>query len=174
MVVSKKELCYQSPITMSKRNDCITFDEYFMMSAVIASQRSKDPSTQVGAVIVNDEKRVISMGYNGFCNGVSDDNGKWGKDDTNPLNNKYMYVCHAEMNAITHATTRMNDCTIYVTHYPCHECAKLIIQTGIKKVVFANKWRDGTATTMASSYLFDAVGVVVEEYNGIRNLKINF
>lgn len=158
---------------MSKRVGYLSSSEQFMMNAHVAAQRSKDPSTQVGAVVVTPEKRVISTGYNGFCNGVSNDNGKWRKDDPNPLNNKYMYVCHAEMNAITHCTQSMKDCTIYVTHFPCHECAKLIIQSGIRHVVYANMWRNGHDTTKASKYLFEQVGINIELYDGIRTLELS-
>lgn len=159
---------------MSKREGCISSHEQFMLNAFIASQRSKDPSTQVGAVIVNPDKRVLSTGYNGFCNGVSNDNGKWGKDNPNPLDNKYMYVCHAEMNAITHCVSSMKGCSIFVTHFPCHECAKLIIQSGIRHVVYANMWKGGHDTTKASIYLFEQVGVNVEYYDGTRNFNISF
>jgi dCMP deaminase len=144
----------------------ISWDEFFMFSAVVASKRSKDPNTKVGAVVVDDTK-IISSGYNGFCVGVPDDMDLWqSRDDPNPMRNKYMYVCHAEMNAITMCDRSCKGCTIYVTHFPCHECAKIIIQSGIRKIVFGKEWAELQSTNIVSKTLFQKVGVVVEQYNG--------
>lgn len=160
---------------MSKREDYISWTTFFMMSAALAAQRSKDPVTQVGAVIVNDKNRIISTGYNGLCNGMSDDAGRWGKENADPMHNKSMFVCHAEMNAITHSTAPCHGCTIFVTHHPCNECAKLIIQSGIKRVVFAKHWKKGYDTTLCAQVLFDETGVLLEEYDGenVITIQIN-
>jgi dCMP deaminase len=114
----------------------ISWAEYFMGIAVLSSQRSKDPSTQVGACIVTSENKIVSMGYNGFPTGCLDSQLPWGRDSENPLETKYLYVVHAEKNAILNATGNLKGCTLYVTLFPCHECAKDIIQSGIKRIVY--------------------------------------
>ena len=104
----------------------------------LTAQRSKDPCTQVGACIVNEKNRIVGLGYNGMPNRCSDDDLPWGKDRENKLNDKQFYVCHAEMNAIMNKNSASLDgCRIYVSLFPCNECAKLIIQSGIKKVLYA-------------------------------------
>lgn len=119
---------------MSKRNGYISWDEYFMGVALLASQRSKDPSTQVGACIVNDDNRIMSVGYNGFPRGCSDDEFPWEREGDKSTLTKYPYVCHAELNAILNAGgNSLKGCRIYVALFPCNECAKAIIQCGIKK-----------------------------------------
>jgi dCMP deaminase len=158
---------------MSKRDDYIEWSTFFMMSAALSAERSKDPCTQVGAVIVNDENRIISTGYNGFCNGISDDNGKWGKHDPDPMNNKKMFVCHAEMNAIVHSESSCKNCTMYVTHHPCNECAKLIIQSGIRRVLFAKHWKKEHAVTECAQLLFHETGVCLEQYTGPMTMTLN-
>ena len=122
---------------MGKRTDYISWDEYFMAVALLSAHRSKDPSTQVGACIVNQKKRIIGIGYNGFPAGCSDDELPWEREGMF-LDTKYPYVCHAELNAITNATNRydLEGATIYVSLFPCNECAKLIVQAGIKEVVY--------------------------------------
>ncbi|HHX36815.1 MAG TPA: dCMP deaminase family protein, partial [Clostridiaceae bacterium] len=121
---------------MSKRTDYISWDEYFMGVALLAAKRSKDPNTQVGACIVNPEKRIISTGYNGFPSGISDDDFPWNREGEF-LDTKYPYVCHAELNAILNQPgTSLAGCSIYVALFPCNECAKAIIQAGIKEVVY--------------------------------------
>lgn len=157
----------------NKRTDYISWDEFFMFSAGIAAQRSKDPSTQVGCVIVNKDNRIVSSGYNGFPQGMSDDVGLWGKTSPEPLRNKYMYVCHAEMNAIISSKTDCKGNTMYITHYPCHECAKMIIQAGIEKVVYSKDWGRGKETQIAGKVLFDFANVKVEKYYGSNNITLN-
>lgn len=158
---------------MAKRSGYLSWAETYMTMATVTSQRSKDPSTQVGAVIVSPDRRIVSTGYNGSCNGISDDDVNWGKDpDAHPLNQKYFYVVHAEANAIVHAKSSCRESTIYVTHYPCHECAKLIIQAGVKRVVYANDWGIGRDTTTASRQLFSDVGMDVELYDGTRMFHV--
>lgn len=137
----------------------ISWEQYFMGVALLSAKRSKDPATQVGACIVNEDKKIIGIGYNGFPNGISDEEFPWGKTDPNPLNNKYPYVVHAEPNAILNSTSNLKGATLYVTLFPCNECAKLIIQSGIKTVVYlTNKYKD-TDSIIASRRMFDAANV---------------
>ena len=147
------------------RNDYISWDEYFMNIAVLSALRSKDENTQVGACIVNNKNRIVSIGYNGMPNGCNDIEMPWGRDGA-PLHTKYPFVCHAELNAILNTKTDLEGCTLYVTLFPCNECAKAIIQSGIKKVVFyQNKYKD-TDSCRASTIMFDKSNVKVAEYNG--------
>jgi dCMP deaminase len=127
----------------TKRTDYLSWDEYFMSVAILSSLRSKDPNTRVGACIVNDENRIVGIGYNGFPAGCSDDELPWGREGE-WLDSKYPYVCHAELNAILNGDFgRMSRCRMYVNLFPCNECAKLIIQAGIKQVIFiADKYPD--------------------------------
>ena len=149
---------------MSKRKDYISWDEYFMGVALLASQRSKDPSTQVGACIVNDDNRIMSVGYNGFPRGCSDDEFPWEREGETTLT-KYPYVCHAELNAILNAGgNSLKGCRIYVALFPCNECAKAIIQAGIKTVVYdSDKYAD-TASVIASKIMLNAAGVRYYRY----------
>ena len=144
----------------------ISWDQYFMGVALLSAKRSKDPSTQVGACIVNEDKRIIGIGYNGFPRGCSDDVFPWGKGSENPLETKYPYVVHAEPNAILNATSNLKGCTIYVTLFPCNECAKAIIQSGIKEVIyFDDKYKD-LPMTIASKKMFDLAGVKYRKFEG--------
>ncbi len=147
-----------------KREDYLSWDEYFMGIAVLSSMRSKDPSTQVGACIVNDDKRIMSMGYNGMPRCCSDDEYPWERD-SDPLNSKYLYVCHAEFNAILNCERNVKGCTVYTTLFPCNECAKAIIQSGIKEVVYmADKYADSDSV-IAAKRMFDTAGVKYRAYN---------
>lgn len=118
-------------------NTPISWSDFFMGTAKLASQRSKDPVCQVGAVIVNDQNHIIGVGYNGFPIGTKDTETMWGKCDENPMMDKHTYVVHAEANAILNTSSNPRGCHLYVTRFPCHECAKLIIQSGIRSVTFA-------------------------------------
>ena len=119
-----------------KRSDYLSWDEYFMGVAALSGMRSKDPNTQVGACIVSENNRILSMGYNGFPNGVSDDDFPWNRDGE-PLNNKYFYTTHSELNAIlNYRGGSLEGAKLYVTLFPCNECAKAIIQAGIRTVVY--------------------------------------
>ena len=124
-----------------KRDDYISWDEYFIGIAKLSSMRSKDPSTQVGCCIVSQDNRILSVGYNGAPNGFDDDSFPWARIGEK-LETKYMYVCHSELNAIlNYRGGSLEGCKIYVTLFPCNECAKAIIQAGIKTVVYAeNKY----------------------------------
>ena len=150
---------------MSKRKDYLSWDEYFMGIAILSAKRSKDPSTQVGACIVNSDKRILSMGYNGMPRCCSDDDFPWDKND-NPLDSKYLYVCHAELNAILNcAVGTVRGCTVYTTLFPCNECAKAIIQSGISEVVYMSDKYADSDSVMASKRMFDTAGVKYREYN---------
>ncbi len=142
-----------------KREDYISWDEYFMGVALLAAKRSKDPSTQVGACIVNDEKIIISTGYNGFPVGCSDDDFPWEREgSTNET--KYPYVVHAELNAILNSGGKsLKGARVYVSLFPCNECAKAIIQSGITEVVFLSDKYAATESTIASKKMFTSAGV---------------
>ncbi len=148
-----------------KREDYLSWDEYFMGIALLSSMRSKDPSTQVGACIVNSEKRILSMGYNGMPRCCSDDEFPWDKNE-NPLDSKYLYVCHAELNAILNcASGNVRGCTVYTTLFPCNECAKAIIQSGIAEVVYMSDKYSDSDSVLASKRMFTTAGVKFREYN---------
>lgn len=148
-----------------KREEYLSWDEYFMGIALLSSMRSKDPSTQVGACIVNSDKRILSMGYNGMPRCCSDDDFPWDKND-NPLNSKYLYVCHAELNAILNcAVGSVRGCTVYTTLFPCNECAKAIIQSGIAEVVYMSDKYAESDSVLASKRMFDTAGVKYRVYN---------
>lgn len=133
--------------------------------ALLSSMRSKDPSTQVGACIVNSEKRILSMGYNGMPRCCSDDEFPWDKNE-NPLNSKYLYVCHAELNAILNcASGNVRGCTVYTTLFPCNECAKAIIQSGIAEVVYMSDKYSDSDSVLASKRMFTTAGVKFRKYN---------
>ncbi|MCI5537866.1 MAG: dCMP deaminase family protein [Oscillospiraceae bacterium] len=144
---------------MSKRSDYISWDECFMGVALLAAKRSKDPNTQVGACIVNDKKRIMSVGYNGFPAGCGDDEYPWERNGT-AYNTKYPYVCHAELNAILNARgANLEGCSIYVALFPCNECAKAIIQSGISEVVYLSDKYASDEMTKASKRMFNSAGV---------------
>lgn len=148
-----------------KRQDYINWDEYFMGIAKLSAERSKDNSSQVGACIVNDENKIVSVGYNGMPIGCCDDDMPWERSAESALDTKYPFVCHAELNAILNSNFgSLKGCTVYVTLFPCNECAKAIIQSGIKRVVYwENKYAD-TDGVKASNILFKKCGVIVEQY----------
>lgn len=144
---------------MDKRRDYISWDQYFMGIALLACERSKDPATQTGAVIVDSDNQILSIGYNGFPIGCSDEQFPWNDDEKDVLKNKHYYVVHSELNAILNARGRdLHGATIYVTLFPCSECAKAIIQAGIKSVVYAAV-KEGKDYTIAAKRMFDAAGV---------------
>lgn len=144
---------------MPKREDYLSWDEYFMGIAILSSYRSKDPNTQVGACIVNDRNKIMSVGYNGFPTGCSDDQFPWEREGE-AYDTKYPYVCHAELNAIlNNAGANLSGCRIYVALFPCNECAKAIIQSGIREVVYLSDKYADTPMTRASKRMFRAAGV---------------
>lgn len=158
----------------SKREDYISWDEYFMGVAYLASMRSKDPNTQVGACIVSKENKILSMGYNGFPNGCSDDTYPWDRESDYELDSKYMYSTHSELNAIlNYRGGSLEGTKMYVTLFPCNECAKAIIQSGIRTVVYDSDKYSNSATTRASKKMFDAAGVRYYQYQPSgRNIRI--
>ena len=147
-----------------KRTDYITWDEYFMGVAKLSAMRSKDPNTQVGACIVSDDNKILSMGYNGFPIGCSDDEFPWAREG-DALNNKYFYITHSELNAIlNYRGGSLEGAKLYVTLFPCNECAKAIIQAGIKTLVYDDDKYKDTPSVIASKRMLDAAGVRYYRY----------
>ena len=147
-----------------KRQDYISWDEYFMSVAMLAGMRSKDPSSQVGACIVSEDNKILSMGYNGFPKGCSDDEFPWAREG-NELSTKYFYVVHSELNAIlNYRGGSLQGAKLYVTLFPCNECAKAIIQAGIKTIVYDQDKYHDTPAVIASKRMMDAAGVRYYRY----------
>ena len=157
---------------MAKREDYINWDEYFMGIALLSAQRSKDPNSQVGACIVSQDNKILSIGYNGFPLGCSDDEISWEREG-DFADTKYPYVCHAELNAIlNYPGSSLKGSKIYVALFPCNECAKAIIQSGIKEVIYlSDKYKD-TDSVKVSKKLFDMSGVKYTQYKS-RGIKLN-
>jgi dCMP deaminase len=144
---------------MAKRSDYISWDDYFMGIALLSAKRSKDPGTQVGACIVNEHHKIISVGYNGMPIGCSDDQFPWEREGE-PLQTKYPFVCHAELNAIlNNVGFSLAGCTIYTPLFPCNECSKAIIQSGIREVIFISDKYAHTDSVRASKMMLDHAGV---------------
>lgn len=158
---------------MAKREDFISWDEYFMGIALLSSMRSKDPSTQVGACIVNDENRIVGVGYNGFPKGCSDDIFPWERDGETNLT-KYPYVCHAELNAILNSNGNVRGTRIYVALFPCNECAKSIIQAGIKEVIYISDKYSDTDGAKASRRMFEAAKIKLTPFESGKKIEIDF
>lgn len=149
-----------------KRTDYISWDEYFMGVAKLSAMRSKDPNTQVGACIVSEDHKILSMGYNGFPKGCSDDLFPW-KREGDPLESKYFYTTHSELNAIlNYRGGSLEGATMYVTLFPCNECAKAIIQAGIRTLVYDDDKYQNTPSVIASRRMLDAAGVDYYHYAG--------
>lgn len=157
-----------------KRQDYITWDEYFMGLSILTGMRSKDPNTQVGACIVSPEHRILSMGYNGMPTGCSDDELPWDREADDPLNTKYLYVCHAELNAIlNNGGGSIRGSSIYVSLFPCSNCAKAIIQAGIKEVVYREDKYADTTDVKASKRMLSMAGVRMRQLP-LSNKHIEF
>ncbi|MDF2698555.1 MAG: cytidine deaminase [Haloplasmataceae bacterium] len=148
------------------RKDYLSWDEYFMGIAVLSANRSKDENTQVGACIVNQDKRIVGLGYNGLPIGCADSEYPWNREGE-WLDTKYPYVVHAEPNAILNSNSSLKDCIMYVTLFPCNECAKLIIQSGIKEVVYMEDKYKETDSIIASKRMFNSSGVKYRLFNQI-------
>ena len=151
----------------------ISWDEYFMGIAHLSAMRSKDPNTKVGACIVNSENKILSVGYNGFPIGLNDQKFPWNREggfkDT-----KYAYVVHAELNAILNSNVSLKDAICYVTLFPCNECAKVVVQSGIKEVIYLSDKYHGTDATVVSKKIFDVCGVKYRQFEGkSKNIEIN-
>ena len=160
---------------MNKREGYISWDEYFMGVALLAAQRSKDPNTQVGACIVDDQNRILSTGYNGFPQGCSDDDFPWNRDESLG-ETKYQFVVHAELNAILNARGKsLSNSKVYVALFPCNECAKAIIQSGIKEVIYLSDKYHNTPSTEASRRMLTAAGVKLTQIKPTKaSIVLNF
>ena len=150
----------------------ISWDEYFMGLAHLSALRSKDPNTQVGAWIVDNEHKVVSIGYNGMPRGCDDENMPWQREG-GFLETKYAYVVHAELNAILNSPRSLKDCTIYVSLFPCNECAKAIIQSGIKKVIYESDKYATADNVIASKKMLNEAGVTLEQLPYHIELTLN-
>ena len=159
----------------NKRIDYIGWDDYFMGVSLLAADRSKDPSTQVGACIVSDDNRILSTGYNGFPQGCSDDDFPWNRDESLG-ETKYNFVVHAELNAILNAGGKsLIGSRIFVSLFPCHECAKAIIQSGVKEVVYLSDKYNGTVSDNASKRMLQAAGVKLTKMKPTKaHIVLNF
>ena len=147
-----------------KRRDYISWDEYFMGVAMLAAHRSKDPNSQVGSCIVGQDNKILSIGYNGFPRGCSDDEFPWAREG-DPLDTKYVYVTHSELNAILNFRGgTLEGSKMYVTLFPCNECSKAIIQSGISELIYADDKYADTASVLASKRMLTAAGVKFHRY----------
>jgi dCMP deaminase len=160
---------------MSKRTNYISWDEYFMGVALLSAKRSKDPATQVGACIVNTKNKIVGAGYNGLPAGCDDNEFPWEKQG-DFLQTKYPYVCHAELNAIlNNIGMDLHGCRIYTALFPCNECAKAIIQSGITEVIYLSDKYDGSDTSIASKRMLDTAGVLHRKVEAlITKIELSF
>lgn len=160
---------------MSKRTNYISWDEYFMGVALLSAKRSKDPATQVGACIVNDKNKIVGAGYNGLPAGCDDNEFPWEKQG-DFLQTKYPYVCHAELNAIlNNIGMDLHGCRIYTALFPCNECAKAIIQSGITEVIYLSDKYNGSDTSIASKRMLDTAGVLHRKVEAqISKIELSF
>ena len=161
--------------TVKKRQDYISWDEYFMGVALLSAKRSKDPSTQVGACIVNEKNKIVGAGYNGLPIGCDDDEFPWEKEGEF-LDTKYPYICHAELNAIlNNIGMDLKDCKIYTALFPCNECTKAIIQSGIREVIFLSDKYEGNDIFKASKIMLDKATVKYRKVESkLTNLVLSF
>ena len=144
----------------AKRKDYISWDEYFMGVAILSGLRSKDPNTQVGCCIVSQDNKILSMGYNGLPTGCSDDEFPWVREGDDPLETKYVYTVHSELNAIlNYRGGSLEGAKLYVSLFPCNECAKAIIQSGIRRIVYESDKYADTDGVIASKKMLQAAGV---------------
>ncbi|MBR4768286.1 MAG: dCMP deaminase family protein [Lachnospiraceae bacterium] len=147
---------------MYERTDHISWDEYFMGIAMLSAMRSKDPNTQVGCCIVSEKNRILSVGYNGFPNGIPDREFTWAREGED---NKYFYTTHSELNAIlNYRGGTLEGAKLYVTLFPCHECAKAIIQSGIRELIYLDDKYCDTPGTQASKRMLSRAGVRFQQY----------
>ena len=149
-----------------------SWDQYFMGMAHLSALRSKDPSTQVGAVIVSPANKVVSIGYNGLPKGCSDDEYPWEREGS-ALESKYVYVVHAELNAILNAPLSVQGCRIYVSLFPCNECAKAIIQAGIAEIVYEDDKYADTDIVKASKRMLNSAGVTLRQLPHRVRVSVN-
>ena len=157
---------------LKKRQDYISWDEYFMGVALLSARRSKDPSTQVGACIVNNKNKIVGAGYNGLPMGCDDDQFPWEKQGEF-LDTKYPYICHAELNAIlNNIGMDLKDCKIYTALFPCNECTKAIIQSGIREVIYLSDKYKGSDIFKASKIMLDKAGVTYRKVSSNLNTLV--
>ena len=151
-----------------KKQDYLSWDQYFMGIAKLSALRSKDPNTSVGACIVGTDNKILSVGYNGMPQGCSDDEYPWDREG-DPLDTKYLFVCHAELNALLNYTgTNLQGARIYTTLFPCNECTKALIQSGISEVIYMeDKYRD-TPSVMAAKRMMKSAGICWREYKSME------
>ncbi|MCH5165890.1 MAG: dCMP deaminase family protein [Clostridiales bacterium] len=148
-------------------NKHISWDDYFMAVAILSSKRSKDDNTKVGCCIINKSKRIIGCGYNGMPNNCSDDEMNWNREG-NGINTKYFYVVHAEANAILNSDRKdLIGASLYTTLFPCNECAKLIVQAGIREIIYLSDKYHGTDSNSASKLIFNKANIECREYSSI-------
>lgn len=151
-----------------KNLNYLKWDEYFMGIALLSAKRSKDPNTSVGACIVSEDNKILSVGYNGMPIGCSDDEFPWEREGS-PLDTKYVYVCHAEMNAILNYTgTNMKGSKLYVTLFPCNECTKALIQKGIVEIVYMSDKYANSDAVKAAKRMLDAAGIKYRAYDPLN------
>jgi dCMP deaminase len=162
-------------MTDNKREDYILWDEYFMAVALLSGQRSKDPHLQVGACVASPDNKIVGVGYNGFPLGCSDDVLPW-TSDGNYLDTKYPYVCHAELNAVLNSIfSDLRRCRIYVAIFPCNECTKIILQSGISEIIYLTDKHEDTDSIKASKLMLDTAHIPYRKFSTKRkSLLINF
>lgn len=150
-----------------KREDYISWDTYFMGIASLSAMRSKDPSTSVGACIVSQDNKILSLGYNGMPRGCSDDEYPWERSG-DPMDTKYLYVCHAELNALlNYSGYKMEGAKIYTTLFPCNECTKALIQSGIKEVIYYDDKYSDTDSVKASKRMMHSAKIKFRQYKPV-------
>ena len=147
-------------------NQIISWDEYFMGIAKLSAKRSKDPNTQVGCCIINQDKRIVAVGYNGLPKNCIDEEYPWANRVGELQDTKYAYVVHAELNAILNATTPLKGCSLYVTLYPCNECVKSIIQSGIAEIIFEDNKYEGKDFDLAANKMLQSANIKVRQFKG--------
>ena len=153
-----------------KRQDYLSWDQYFMGIAKLSSMRSKDPNTSVGACIVGKDNKILSVGYNGMPQGCSDDEYPWEREHSDPLETKYLYVCHAGLNALLNYTgTNLQGAKVYTTLFPCNECTKALIQSGICEVIYGEDKYANTASVIAAKKMMASSGVTYRQYENLHN-----
>ena len=152
-----------------KKENYLKWDEYFMGIALLSAERSKDPHTSVGACIISEDNKILSVGYNGMPLGCSDDEYPWERNSDNELDAKYLYACHAELNALLNYTgTNLKNAKIYTTLFPCNECTKALIQSGIKEVIYMSDKYSDTPSEKKKKRMMNSAGVKFTPYKPIN------
>lgn len=148
-----------------KKQDYISWDAYFMGIAMLSAQRSKDPNTCVGACLVSPDNKILSLGYNGMPIGCSDDDYPWEREAENPLDTKYLYVCHAEMNALlNYSGIGLKGAKLYVTLFPCNECTKALIQSSIHEIIYLHDKYPDSPSTIAAKRMMKTTNLICRKY----------